>query len=82
MRHGNAKVLLAAILICSAEPALAYIGPGAGITAIGSAVALVVGALAVVAGFIWYPVKRLLRSRPKAKNTQNMTPSMGEAEKK
>ncbi|MGI9356148.1 MAG: hypothetical protein ACR2PF_13425 [Rhizobiaceae bacterium] len=82
MGPGGVKLVLAVAAICFAEPALAYIGPGAGITAIGSALALVVGALAVIAGFVWYPVKRLLRSRSKAKTPQNVTPSMGETEKK
>lgn len=42
---------------------LAYVGPGAGLTAIGAALAFVGAILLAVVGFIWYPVKRLLRAR-------------------
>ena len=45
--------------------ALAYIGPGAGISAIGTALALVAAVLLAIVGFVWYPVKRLLASRRK-----------------
>jgi hypothetical protein len=58
-------VLVAAPLLLAAQAASAYVGPGAGITAIGTALALI-GALALaVVGFVWYPVKRLAaRLRP------------------
>lgn len=41
----------------------AYIGPGAGLSAIGSAIALVGALLLMVVGFVWYPVKRLMKRR-------------------
>jgi hypothetical protein len=47
-------------------PAAAYIGPGAGLSAIGSLVALVGAFFLLLAGFVWYPVKRLLRGRASA----------------
>lgn len=43
--------------------ALAYVGPGAGLTAIGTVLALIGAVLLGIFGFIWYPVKRLLRSK-------------------
>jgi len=46
--------------------AFAYIGPGAGISAIGTALALIAAVLLAIVGFIWYPVKRLIGSRRKA----------------
>lgn len=43
------------------DAALAYVGPGAGLTAIGTVLALL-GALALaVVGFVWYPLKRMLQ---------------------
>ena len=40
----------------------AYVGPGAGLTAIGVALAFV-GSLALgIVGFIWYPMKRIVRA--------------------
>jgi hypothetical protein len=40
---------------------MAYTGPGAGLTAIGAFVAVVVAVLLAILGFLWYPIKRLLR---------------------
>ena len=49
-------------LACFASPAFAYIGPGAGLSAIGSVLAFlgVIGLLFL--GFLWYPVKRLFNT--------------------
>ena len=43
--------------------ALAYIGPGAGLTAIGSVLAFLGVIVLLIAGFVWYPVKRFIRGR-------------------
>ena len=48
------------------QVALAYIGPGAGLSAIGTLIALVGAVLLAIVGFVWYPVKRLLKGRKKA----------------
>lgn len=54
----------------SAQPALAYVGPGAGLTAIGSFIALVLALVVAVFGFLWYPIKRMLKKRKsKEQNT-------------
>lgn len=45
----------------AATDALAYIGPGAGISAIGSLVALLATVALALVGFVWYPLKRLRR---------------------
>lgn len=52
---------LAGMLI--AGPAQAYIGPGAGIGTIFVAVALVLGILLLLFGFVWYPLKRMMKKR-------------------
>ena len=44
-------------------PCLAYVGPGGALSAIGSFLALVGAILLAVIGFVWYPVKRLMRKR-------------------
>ena len=54
---------LAAISVILPDPALAYIGPGAGLGAIGTLVALIGALLLAVVGFVWYPLKRLMRRR-------------------
>lgn len=58
----RASTFLAALSVSALAPgaALAYVGPGAGLTAIGTAAAFVGVILLLVAGFVWYPVKRLL----------------------
>ncbi|SDJ64377.1 hypothetical protein [Aliiruegeria lutimaris] len=43
------------------QPALAYIGPGAGLGAIAVAVALAVGIILLIAGFLWFPIKRMIK---------------------
>lgn len=47
--------------------AFAYVGPGAGLSAVGSLLALLGAAALVAVGFVWYPLKRLLRARRRAR---------------
>jgi hypothetical protein len=56
-------VLTALALGILATPALAYIGPGAGIGALGTIAAALGAIVLLIVGFVWYPVKRLLRGR-------------------
>ena len=53
--------MLALILCLTPSSADAYVGPGSGITVIGAALALVGGVILAIVGFVWYPIKRLLR---------------------
>ena len=46
-----------------AVEAFAYVGPGAGISAIGSLLALIGAVLLAIIGFVWYPVKRMIKRR-------------------
>ncbi len=50
-----------------AGAASAYIGPGAGLSAIGSFLALIAAVFIGVFGFVWYPVKRMLKKSKAAK---------------
>ena len=43
------------------SPALAYIGPGAGLGAIAVTAAFALGCSLLLVGLIWYPLKRLLK---------------------
>ena len=45
---------------CLPQIALAYVGPGTGLSAIGAFLALLAGIVVVILGFFWYPIKRLL----------------------
>jgi hypothetical protein len=64
----NARRLLKCIALflllvcCFPCPAMAYVGPGTGMTAVGVFLAVVMGVVVAVFGFLWYPVKRLLRT--------------------
>ena len=43
----------------------AYMGPGAGITVIGTVIAFIAAILLTIVGFVWYPLKRLMaRAKP------------------
>lgn len=58
------------ISLCFAPSgAFAYVGPGSGITAVGAALALVGSIVLAIVGFIWYPLKRLLQSRRRTRET-------------
>ena len=66
---GNALFFLVlALAIAFPHGAQAYIGPGAGITAIGTVIALIGAVVLGIVGFVWYPVKRL---RAKLKNSKS-----------
>jgi hypothetical protein len=56
-------------LMASVAPATAYayIGPGAGISAIGAVLALIGAVALAIVGFVWYPLKRLKKNRQKAR---------------
>ena len=59
------KLILGLGMLCFGtmlpSSALAYIGPGAGLSAIGTFLAVIGAAILLIVGFVWYPVKRLLR---------------------
>jgi hypothetical protein len=55
----TAVFLALAWLIATASTAGAYIGPGAGLSVIGTAVAFVGAVVFAIIGFVWYPLKRL-----------------------
>lgn len=65
------KIWIITFFIVVAFPcvASAYIGPGAGLSAIGAFLAIVAGVFVAIFGFLWYPIKRLvkkMRKKPEA----------------
>jgi hypothetical protein len=54
-------VLMTAAVALAPSSAFAYVGPGAGLSALGSLVSLLAAAGLAVLGFVWYPIRRLLR---------------------
>ncbi|MEO5367631.1 MAG: hypothetical protein H7831_15005 [Magnetococcus sp. WYHC-3] len=52
-------VVTVVTILLPVQQAHAYVGPGAGLSAIGTALALLSALLLAVLGFLWYPLKRL-----------------------
>ena len=50
--------LLVFVLLLPDDTA-AYIGPGAGLTVIGTVLGVIGALLLAIIGFVWYPIKRL-----------------------
>lgn len=61
--RGAGLLLLLGLFVLVPIEARAYVGPGAGITAIGSLLALLGAVFFAIVGFVWYPIKRLRRRR-------------------
>ena len=60
-RLGKIFLCAAAALCCA--PAYAYVGPGAGLGVIGTLFAFFGAVLLAIVGFVWYPMKRLLKRK-------------------
>jgi membrane protein implicated in regulation of membrane protease activity len=59
-------VLAIGAMLVLASPAAAYIGPGAGLGAFALTIGLVLAVVLLLAGFLWYPLKRMMRrGKPK-----------------
>jgi hypothetical protein len=70
------SLMFITLLLAAPQGTGAYIGPGAGIAAIGTVIALIVGILLAIVAFLWYPIKRLLaKIKLKRMNDQGGTPS-------
>lgn len=61
------SLYLAFLLLAGAQPAVAYVGPGLGLGAIGAILGVGLSVLLAIFAVAWYPVKRLLGLDKKAK---------------
>ena len=61
------KIIIGLALTVFPFIAEAYVGPGSGITAIGSVLALLAAVLVGILGFVWYPIKRLRKKNKEKK---------------
>lgn len=75
VRAGRALVLGSALTMAVIGPAAAYVGPGAGLTAIGAIMAVIATLFLALVGFVWYPVKRLLRKRSSIGRSKDRRPA-------
>ena len=62
VRIGASLLSLVALLLAAPTPAAAYVGPGAVLAVVGAAIAVVAAVFVTVGGFVWYPVKRLMKA--------------------
>jgi hypothetical protein len=62
-------LIIITLRLAGPKGAEAYIGPGAGIAAIGTVIALIGGILLAIVAFIWYPIKRLIAKIKKKRVT-------------
>ncbi len=56
------RTVLIALVLLVADSTSAYIGPGVGLGAIILVIAVGLGIVLLIAGFLWYPIKRAVRS--------------------
>ena len=82
MTRTKQLVLLLGALVSLAGPNLAhaYIGPGAGLSAIGSLLALIAAVFVAIFGFLWYPIKSWRKRRAAAKAPAVPEPAAAPAE--
>lgn len=50
-------------VLLASGPAFAYVGPGAGLSVIGTVLALLAAIGLAIVGFVWYPVKRMRQKK-------------------
>jgi hypothetical protein len=63
--------LLVVMVVCLAPSAAwAYVGPGASLSVMGAALALVASLFLMIAGFVWYPIKRLIGLRRRVRESR------------
>ena len=67
-------MMFAFLELCVPGHTPAYIGPGAGLSAIGTVIALIGGILLAIVGFVWYPIKRFMGKRKEDISENNESP--------
>jgi type VI protein secretion system component VasK len=66
MRFNHTAVLLAALVCVASAPAMAYVGPGAGLTLLSALWGLLVAVLAAFGFLVFWPIRRWRRRRQAA----------------
>lgn len=63
MLKATTLLLLALMLLAPAHPALAYIGPGAGISVVGSLLGILATFLVAIGAILFWPLRKLMKRR-------------------
>jgi hypothetical protein len=59
--------LIPFLMIAMPSTVFAYVGPGAGLSIIGSLLAFVSAIVVGILGFLWFPIRRMMRKRKQAR---------------
>ncbi len=71
----TARSFLTILLVIIPVPAVAYIGPGAGLGAFAVILALGAALLLLIVGLVWYPLKRMLKRKQAGQTNDEVTES-------
>jgi hypothetical protein len=75
--HARLAILAAVGAIMVSGPALAYVGPGAGLSMLGSLIAVVVAIFVAVLGLLLFPIRMLLKRRRGGATAGREVPASG-----
>ncbi|HEX9707069.1 MAG TPA: hypothetical protein VGA24_05465 [Steroidobacteraceae bacterium] len=65
-KHDLAAALVGVAILAASPDAPAYVGPGAGLSIVGSVLAFLAAIVAGILGFLWFPIRRMIRKRKEA----------------
>lgn len=68
------RLVVAVVALLSSAPAFAYIGPGAGVSFLGSLWALLVGIVLALGAVLFWPIRYLIRRARRGKSAQAQRP--------
>jgi hypothetical protein len=57
------RTILTVILMCLSTPAFAYIGPGAGISVLGSVLGILATIVVTIGAILFWPLRKLMKRR-------------------
>jgi nitrate reductase gamma subunit len=63
-------IIAVCILLIFPVSVMAYLGPGAAVSSIGALLAAIAGIIVAIFGFLWYPIRRLIRRLKKKSSNQ------------
>lgn len=70
-------ILLISALLVSASPALAYVGPGAGISVLGSLLSILATIVVAIGAIIFWPLRKFLKRRKARRDSANDAETAG-----
>lgn len=72
------KLLLTAAVLLLSTPAMAYIGPGAGISVLGSLLGILATIVIAIAAIVMWPLRKVLKKRRQAAAGEAETAGAGD----